>query len=454
MTVLPLRITLTLTAVLALIVINAITLVVSLESLLEASDDVESTWSRVDALLDIKNNLVDAETGQRGFLLTRDPVYLQPYEKARATYAESIESLAQALGGKPAEGASLAAIANLAATRYEIIDRTIELGRQGDFSAAVQLVTGGDGKRVMDAFRAEVAKLERLERAALLTRGRGVIARFRQSTIVSLNIEALSLATLIAFYIQIRRNSRRRETAEVALRTANETLEARVADRTAELSFLSRQLLNAAETEKAALATEIHDELGSNLTAINLDVASVALRLQMREPDLAARLQRALAVLRETADVGRRIIQNLRPSLLDNMGLSHALRIHCEEFTRRTGVPCTAECPEDFGEMEPAWAIAFYRVAQESLNNITKHAKAQQVKVSLMRDAKGIRLRITDDGVGIDTSIAARSLSLGLLGMRERIAALGGVSTWRRGDNDIGTVVEAFIPFPGKGVSP
>ena len=95
------------------------------------------------------------------------------------------------------------------------------------------------------------------------------------------------------------------------------------------------------------------------------------------------------------------VIEGLRPSHLDNLGLSFAMRSHCREFTRRTGLPCEVEVAEDFDDLDPAWSIAFYRIAQESLTNITKHAQATPRAHCVESRAGGIRLRIVDDGVGL-----------------------------------------------------
>jgi signal transduction histidine kinase len=153
-------------------------------------------------------------------------------------------------------------------------------------------------------------------------------------------------------------------------------------------------------------------------------------------------------MLTETVELKHEVIEGLRPSHLDNLGLAFAMRSHCREFTRRTGLPCEVDVQEDFDDLDPAWSIAFYRIAQESLTNITKHAQASRVRIALTREAGGIRLRITDDGIGLADESLGKPKSHGVVGMRERMRQMGGKFQIRRPEAGPGTVVEAFIPTP------
>jgi signal transduction histidine kinase len=111
-------------------------------------------------------------------------------------------------------------------------------------------------------------------------------------------------------------------------------------------------------------------------------------------------------------------------------------------------VPCDVFVQEDFDDLDPDWSIALYRIAQESLTNVTRHAKASSVRLHLDREADGVRLRIIDDGVGMPADSPSRSVSHGLIGMRERIRQVGGVICIGSRPEPSGTVVDAFIPYP------
>lgn len=137
-----------------------------------------------------------------------------------------------------------------------------------------------------------------------------------------------------------------------------------MAQRGRELSELSGHLIRVAEEEKARLARDLHDELGASLTAMKFDMAYVAAKLKDSAPPLADRLQRAIDTLRCTFQLKQRLVQELRPTMLDHLGLAAAVRAHCNDFTLRTGVPCVADVAEDL-KIDPNASIAVYRVVQE-----------------------------------------------------------------------------------------
>jgi signal transduction histidine kinase len=250
----------------------------------------------------------------------------------------------------------------------------------------------------------------------------------------------------VLFYNLIRRGFRARLNAERALQQTNDHLESLVTERTEQLSVLSRHLIRVSEEEKAKLARELHDEMGANLTAIGLHLATVCDQLKGTHPDQAATLGRARATLIETVELKRRIVEDLRPSLLDNLGLSAALQSYCEDFGRTTRVDCEALIEGDVDGAGPTQAIALFRIAQESLNNVAKYAQARHVVVHLAREGEAFTLEVSDDGVGIPPDAMRRPKSHGLLGMRERALLLGGTLRVDRGVNGIGTTVHAIVP--------
>jgi len=212
--------------------------------------------------------------------------------------------------------------------------------------------------------------------------------------------------------------------------------------RAAELTQLSRHLIRVAEEEKSQFARELHDTFGSNLTAINMDLNWIAKRLPAERPELQDRLQRALGMLGATVHSTQEAIDRLRPSQLDNLGLAVALRSHCRDLEERIGLACRVEAAEDFESLDRTRAITLYRVAQEALANVEKHAHAAMVEVQLLRETSGIRLRIWNDGVGFLEGDASLSE---MVGIRERIESLGGTLNVE-GAREGGTQIDAFIP--------
>jgi signal transduction histidine kinase len=270
----------------------------------------------------------------------------------------------------------------------------------------------------------------------------------RTTSVAALVATLLAMIVIALFYRRMGRYLREQQAAAAELQQTNDSLNLLVAERTAELTHLSQHLISVAEEEKAAFARELHDALGSNLTAVDIDVKWVEKRLREREPELSERLRRAIGVLEQSVEIKRNVIEALRPSLLDMLGLATALESLCEEFTRRTGVDCIPDLDQQLPDLPPDVSIALYRVVQEALANVEKYARASVVRVSVQSEAEHLRLVIEDDGVGIPDDALGRPASHGLVGMRERLRVLGGTFEIRRGEHGRGTVIDAIAPRP------
>lgn len=235
--------------------------------------------------------------------------------------------------------------------------------------------------------------------------------------------------------------------SEAALRTTNATLTQNVAARTSELTALNRHLLRIAEEERSRLARELHDELGANLSAAMMDISRVNTKLAGLAPELARQTERALQALTATMQLGRRIVADLRPALLRDFGLTAALGAYCASFSEASGLACEAELQDDLPPLREEAALALYRVVQESLTNVRRYAQAERVWVRLAADTHALTLSVTDDGTGIDEAALAKPRSHGILGMRERVEALGGSFRIALGAEGRGTIVKVVAPI-------
>jgi signal transduction histidine kinase len=218
-----------------------------------------------------------------------------------------------------------------------------------------------------------------------------------------------------------------------------------VADRTAELESLSSYLQTSTEREKARLARDLHDELGGILTSAKIDIAWLEGHSKAADPEVVPRLQRLASVLDEAVDLKRRVVENLRPSLLDHLGLGAALNWHVQETCKKAGLECRIRSLPDTEAVPPEMAIAIYRMVQEGLTNTIKYAKASAIEVSLDRVGGGLRLVVADDGIGI-SGFRPENLSHGLAGMRQRARALRGSFEVRTAPGE-GTRIQAFFPL-------
>ncbi len=203
---------------------------------------------------------------------------------------------------------------------------------------------------------------------------------------------------------------------------------------------LAGHLLELSEREKEVLARALHDELGSSLTAINLDVASVA--GQLPEGVARARLERALRVLKEAVELKRRLIQSLRPSMIDSLGLVATLRMEAEAFAARSGIACAASFGDEPEALDPRVAMTLYRVVQEVLRRIEAAARASQVTIDLARDeAAGVLLLVieTDDPSAGEAGLPLRTL-------HARLRHLGGGLRCHETDTQAGLRLTALLP--------
>jgi two-component system sensor kinase len=217
------------------------------------------------------------------------------------------------------------------------------------------------------------------------------------------------------YFTVILRDITRRKEAERVLNSQRE-----------ELRVLSAQVLEAREEEKTRIARELHDELGQMLTAAKMDLS--ALRARLPAGESADRAARIGELLDQTVGSMRRISADLRPLMLDDLGLADAAAWLVEEFAKRSGIAVHFERPEEFdpGAIDRALANTVYRALQESLTNIARHAGAKQAWVLLGARNGALHLEVEDDGRGISPADLAKAKSLGLKGMRERVAYLGG----------------------------
>ncbi len=302
-------------------------------------------------------------------------------------------------------------------------------------------------------------------------------AKRKDGTLIEVEASAsISIVAGHSYITSIVRDITERKRAEAALRQINEQLEGRVTERTAALSEVNailqaevaerrrveaervellRRVIFAQEDERRRIAREMHDQFGQQLTALNLklDAMKEDLGDDKKLSDQVESLQSIARQLDEDVD---HLVWEMRPTALDDLGLDAALSSYTQNWSKHFGVPVQMHASGPEGDrLTPEIETALYRVAQEALNNVAKHARATHVAIVLERRAGQVSLIVEDDGIGFDwqSQIVASEKGLGLIGMRERAALLGGTIEFESQPNDGATVVVRIplsaVPVPG-----
>ncbi len=386
-------------------------------------------------------NILDAETGQRGYLLTGEARYREPYDDAVAKVDGQLSTLQQLYAGKPSEAARLAQLAKHVSRKLAEMEMSVRLRREGNEDAWKFVITTDVGREEMDAIRRQAQELISTSNDAL-QRGQTQIAKSLR--FARIGIALVALAGLGAFYLYLRQAHALRSVGErqqEALQRERNALEDEVRERTASLAELATHLQEVRETERGYLARELHDELGSLLTAAKLDVARLKSRLA-EAPDAIQRLQHLNELLNSGIALKRRIIEDLRPSSLSNLGLVASLEILGREFAEHSGMEI--EMVLEPVVLDEANQLTVYRMVQESLTNIGKYAQASEASIVMKNYGNHAIVEVADNGKGFDTQ-SSRPSSHGLAGMRHRVEAARGKLTVMSSAGQ-GTRLSAMLP--------
>jgi signal transduction histidine kinase len=400
----------------------------------------------------VKQRATDAESAQRGYLLTRRREYLGPYEEASEDLNRSLRSLRQYYQVhadqqaltlhtqlETAVGAKMGELA-------EVIKRQ-DMGRA---DSALELIQAGIGRDQMELIRERAEQLLHIENQRVAGGLRAVIDALLFTRIGVATLTALSLLGLMLYLRQGRALAEQRRLQALAIKAERDHLEEEVQRRTEELTQLAAHLQTAREDERARLARELHDELGALLTAAKLDAARIRPKLAALGPEALERLGHLTETLNSGIALKRRIIEDLRPSSLSNLGLLPALEILAREFSERVDLPVHSEL--EAVALSPRAELTVYRLVQEGLTNIAKYAQAGAVWISLRAEDGQACVEVRDDGRGFDARLQPSS-SHGLLGMRYRVASEGGSFRVETAPGQ-GTRLLARLPLRPQAASP
>ena len=250
---------------------------------------------------------------------------------------------------------------------------------------------------------------------------------------------------------KLKREVLQRQSAEQSLKTSQQhyqDLLKRSQEMQLQLRRLSHELLRAQEEERKQISRELHDQVGQTLTGINVHLATLKAEAMANTKGIEKNISRTQHLVEQSLDIVHRFARDLRPTVLDDLGLIPALQSLLKDFTKQTGIVVRFRVFAGVEQLTSAKRTVLYRVTQSALANVTSHAKANRVEVGLKKSKATVRLTIRDDGEGFDVErvlFTKRSRRLGLLGMRERVEMVGGRFSVESAPGE-GTAICAQLP--------
>ena len=395
----------------------------------EAAAGVARTHEALASLARARTALIDMQSGQRGFVIAGREEFLVPYHRGLAALAAELPRTRALLAAAAAQRERLDRLEQDLGPRLELARRIIETRRAEGLEAAVRIAQAGELEQRMEGLLARFAELEAGERRLLERRSEALEAMLRGfwGAMAAL---VLSLAGALAvLYRLVRRRAaeqleaKRELESRVALRTrelhaANgELLEAK-----RRLQTLSARLISVHEAERKHVSRELHDEMGQVLAGLRMRLD----RALRGDPGHEKCIAECAAILDEAIVRARHMAVSLRPPMLDDLGLAEALEWALGQQARSAGWQVRFDVDGDAAGVAPEVRTACFRIAQEALANVARHARARNVALELRADEGGLELTLSDDGVGFEKGAAGGDGYPGLVSMSERASLAGG----------------------------
>lgn len=387
--------------------------------------------TNISILNELKANLFQAESAQRGYLFTKRAVYYEPFNRALNKARDNIEKIESLViitsTGKDQliERDWIKAISKSLEAKAAEMKVAVNLTKSGKTQEAKQVVNLDDGIDEMNNFMQYTDTMIKNQYSYLDTliqkRDNSYIAA-RSSVIIG----ALILIFLVVLVIKqlLKEIVIKSELQQQVLRE-NEIYEGKLQQQTKLLRSLALDYQSDVERERQKLSRELHDELGSIFTATKMDMAWVMKKLKDGAPEIIDKLKKTNRYIDQGISYQRHIVQELHPAMLSTFGFWPALKSLVEDAAERNQWQLTLELPDQNTKLNETLSLVAYRIVQETLNNANKYAKATAISVYMMIDDKFLKVEIEDNGVGVDMN-ALGGKTHGLSGMRHRVMAIGG----------------------------
>jgi signal transduction histidine kinase len=410
-------------------------------TIIELRGWVEHTHKVLAGLQRFLATLHAAETGQRGFLLTGMPEYLEPYNEALEHLSAEVDHIAELTTALPAQQQRIHELRELLADKLNELDETVRLRRERGFEAARKVLATQRGKQLMDELRGVVADMER-ESYQILKEREELVTRFSHESLFA--FVATALLTLAGFAVALvlaQRYVRISRKADEQWKQSYEQLQA-----------AGRLITGAENAERQRIGRDIDEDLGRLLNGMRFDMTwlhkrCAALPNTAERREIMGKLADLITLADRTLSSVRRVSAALQPVPLQEVGLISAVHTYAQDFESNTGLACAvAVSPtlDDF-TFDDHTASNIFRIIQELLANAARHAEATLITITLTLGEDSVIITVEDNGKGITPEQIKHSKSFGIVSMEERALLIGGSFTIS-GEPGAGTVAKLTIP--------
>ena len=452
-----------------MMLVNAALLFLGTREVFDSAHDVAYTHEVLAASEHLLSTLADAETGQRGYVITGVPSYLEPFQVAKAQVHGSMDGLRALTSDSIEQRPAIQDIERLVDDKLNELSETIAVRRDKGFEAARTLMMTDRGKRVMDTIRSRLTEINARESVILAAEEQKNQSTYELVMLANVLSLLLGLGILLFAYFIIYQDMAARKRAEDALREFSTELEHRVTERTAELEqshdrlrTMATELNLAEQRERQRLARELHDHLQQLLVLGKIKLGH-GKQFADQVPACATLMKEADEVLSEALTYTRTLVAELCPRVLIDHGIAAGLLWLCDHMQKHN-ITVTVRAPEEEVILPDDQKIVLFQSVRELLINASKHAGTGKATVTLDQLEGQLRITVRDDGGGFDVAAAAEAIvphggissKFGLFSIRERMRALGGFFDIKSapGKGTTATLVLPVVPHVDTGLSP
>lgn len=397
----------------------------------EKSNEIARINHMLQTVGQLQSNLYKAESAQRGYLLTRAKDYLLYYGVGVDEAKKNLQAIQTALlvltpaTAYQVEQNILSQLSSDVGAKISEMDVTIEFATKGKVLDAKKVLNLDNGMAQMNNINMHIEKMQTTlkQRLGTVYAARNVTRTIIRTSVIAGPIILIFLVVLVIK--QLLQELADKATLQQRLSDENQRHEAQAMEQSKLLRSLALDYQADVERERYKLARELHDELGSILTASKMDISWVIKTIGKTHPEIAEKLKKTNSYLDQGINFKRQVVQELHPAMISSFGFWPALRALIDDAVERNKWELTLTLPDENTVINETISLVAYRIVQETLNNCNKYAKATTLSIHMINDEKHLKIEIQDNGVGIDLDNLDANTH-GLSGMRHRVLAIGG----------------------------